>query len=103
MFGLSPWELILILAVAFLFFGAKKLPEIGRALGQAKKEFTAAKKRAQSEAKEPADDQDGLPEVLKDQLFSRLPGVGKINRLKKTIHKADKVAKMFDGQSKPKS
>lgn len=32
-------ELIIILGVVLLFFGARKLPELGRALGQTAKEF----------------------------------------------------------------
>jgi sec-independent protein translocase protein TatA len=32
-------EIILILFVAFLFFGAKRLPEIGRSLGKSISEF----------------------------------------------------------------
>jgi len=33
------WELVLILLIALLVFGAAKLPEIGRALGKAIREF----------------------------------------------------------------
>lgn len=36
---ISITEIILILAVAFLFFGAKRLPEIGRSLGKSISEF----------------------------------------------------------------
>lgn len=32
-------ELIIIVGVILLFFGARKLPELGRALGQSAKEF----------------------------------------------------------------
>jgi sec-independent protein translocase protein TatA len=33
------WELVLILLIVLLVFGAAKLPEIGRALGKAIREF----------------------------------------------------------------
>lgn len=43
MFGnLGSGELILILFVAFLLFGARKLPEIGRGLGKGIGEFKNA-------------------------------------------------------------
>jgi len=36
------WEVILILAVVLLLFGAKKLPELARGVGQGIKEFKKA-------------------------------------------------------------
>ena len=42
MFGFSsigPFELLLILVVALVIFGPKKLPEIGKAVGQAIRSF----------------------------------------------------------------
>jgi len=39
LFGLGSQELIIILAIVFLIFGAKKLPEIGSGLGKAIKNF----------------------------------------------------------------
>ena len=39
MFGLGFWELSLILVVVLLLFGGSKLPELGRGLGKAIKEF----------------------------------------------------------------
>ena len=38
-FGLGPTELIIILGIALLLFGAKRLPEIGSSLGNAIKAF----------------------------------------------------------------
>lgn len=42
MFGLGVPEVIAILGIAFLIFGAKRLPEIGKALGTAIKDFRKA-------------------------------------------------------------
>ena len=39
MFGLGTQELVIILAIVFLIFGAKRLPEIGSGLGRAIKNF----------------------------------------------------------------
>lgn len=39
MFGLGLPEILLILVIALLIFGAAKLPEIGRSLGKALSEF----------------------------------------------------------------
>jgi sec-independent protein translocase protein TatA len=39
LFGLGTQELIIILAIVFLIFGARKLPEIGSGLGKAIKNF----------------------------------------------------------------
>lgn len=42
MFGLGAQEIILILVVAMLIFGANKLPEIGGGLGRAIRNFRRA-------------------------------------------------------------
>ncbi len=34
MFGLSPWELLIVFLAILLLFGAKRLPEIGSSLGK---------------------------------------------------------------------
>ncbi|HSR11680.1 MAG TPA: twin-arginine translocase TatA/TatE family subunit [Thermodesulfobacteriota bacterium] len=39
MFGLGTQELVIVLAIVFLIFGAKRLPEIGSGLGKAIKNF----------------------------------------------------------------
>ncbi len=35
----SPWHLLLLFFAILMFFGAKRLPEMGRSLGQGMREF----------------------------------------------------------------
>jgi len=42
MFGLGTQEILIILAIALILFGPKKLPEIGRSLGQGLRELKKA-------------------------------------------------------------
>jgi sec-independent protein translocase protein TatA len=38
-FNVGPWEMLLILLVVLLVFGAKRLPEMGAAMGKGIREF----------------------------------------------------------------
>lgn len=42
-FNVGPAELIIVLAIALIVFGPKKLPEIGRGIGSALREFNKAR------------------------------------------------------------
>ena len=54
MFGLGPTELIIILLIVLVIFGAKKLPEIGSGLGKGITNFKKAMKDQEKiEAKSP--------------------------------------------------
>jgi sec-independent protein translocase protein TatA len=50
-------EIIIILALALLLFGAKRLPEIGRGLGKGLREFKDATKGLSEDVKAGANDQ----------------------------------------------
>ena len=60
MAGLSGWHLLILLAVVVLLFGAKRLPDMARAVGQSARIFkgemkgATAEERAQSEHPAPA-------------------------------------------------
>jgi sec-independent protein translocase protein TatA len=47
----GPLEIMVILLVVLLLFGAKRLPEIGRALGEGIKEFKRAIKGSDNDPK----------------------------------------------------
>lgn len=48
MFGLGPTELIVVLVIVVILFGATRLPEIGKGIGEAIKNF----KKSVSDQKE---------------------------------------------------
>ncbi len=47
--GLGGMEILIILAIALVIFGPKKLPEMGRSLGKAIREFKSAGSELQDE------------------------------------------------------
>jgi sec-independent protein translocase protein TatB len=59
MFGIGMPEMIIILAVALIIFGPKRLPELAKSLGRALGEF----KRATSDLKQSIETDTGLDEV----------------------------------------
>jgi sec-independent protein translocase protein TatA len=69
-FGISIWELLILLVVLLLVFGAKRLPEMGRSLGKGMREFkdavtgddNARQATATPELPPPADEPDLVPD-----------------------------------------
>jgi TatA/E family protein of Tat protein translocase len=55
MFGIGTPELVVILVVIALLFGAKRLPEMGRSLGEGLREFKKAMRSAGADADESAE------------------------------------------------
>ena len=55
------WELLLVFGVVLILFGAKKLPEIGQALGKAIKEFRKAGKDIQDETRDTKEEENSGP------------------------------------------
>ena len=57
----SPTHIILLLLIALLLFGAKRLPEIGRSLGSGMREFKDSVTGHESEEPKPAPPQQLAP------------------------------------------
>ena len=51
MFNIGPMELIVVLVIALMVFGPKKLPEIGRTVGKSLREFRAASAQIRQEVR----------------------------------------------------
>ncbi|MDR3093579.1 MAG: twin-arginine translocase TatA/TatE family subunit [Bacteroidales bacterium] len=47
---MGPWQIVLIVALALLLFGGKKIPELMKGIGQGMKEFKKATKDEGGEA-----------------------------------------------------
>jgi sec-independent protein translocase protein TatA len=56
--GLGGWEILLIMMVLLIFFGAKKIPELARGLGKGIREFKDATKEIKQEIEEGVKDLD---------------------------------------------
>jgi sec-independent protein translocase protein TatA len=50
--SIGPTELILILLIVIIIFGAKKLPELGKSIGEGIKNFKKSVNEGQSEDKD---------------------------------------------------
>jgi sec-independent protein translocase protein TatA len=60
MFGLGMWELLVILLIVLIIFGAGKLPGIGAGLGKGIANFKQATKEAQEVDVTPKKDKDQI-------------------------------------------
>lgn len=65
MFGLRGQELLIILLIVLLVFGARKLPDLARSLGASAKEFRKGIEDGSEEASDEASDEalDEAPDV----------------------------------------
>jgi sec-independent protein translocase protein TatA len=103
MFGLGPTELIIIAIIVLLIFGAKRLPDIGKGLGGAIKEFKNIKKELKPEKtsdEEPrkevetpqAEKEPTLESKVANKVIEQIPGVKKAMDVKK---KAESVKNLL--------
>lgn len=103
MFGLGTTELIIIGVIIFIIFGAKRIPDIGKGLGGALREFRQIKKDISPKETKNAVPDEGkhqeqkdppaLENKLAEKVVEQIPGVKKAMDVKKTV---DKVKKIID-------
>ena len=104
MFGLGPTEMIIILVIVLLIFGAKRLPEIGKGLGGAVKEFRSIKKDLNAKEPEtssekpqkPGEKQNtssSLETKVADKLLDQIPVAKKAIDVKKKAEKLKQIVR----------
>ena len=95
MFGLGLPEILVILVILFLLFGAKRLPEIGAGLGKTVKELRKIRgeRRAEKE-KEKGDQKKSLSSDLKKEA-EKIPGLKEAKEIKETIDQVKNITKLL--------
>ena len=104
MFGLGSTELIIIAVIILFIFGVKRLPGIGKVMGDTLREFRNIKKEIDpketvekvQDDKETIEEKDSQPSLEAKVVYGvleQIPGVKKFMGIKK---KAEKVKKLIE-------
>ena len=98
MFGLGTPELIVIGVIVFLVFGAKRIPEIGKGLGGAIREFRDARKEISNDApkhvkKDEPKQKASLESQLAEKVVNQVPGVKQVLDVKDKVNKVKELIK----------
>jgi sec-independent protein translocase protein TatA len=97
MFGLGTSELLVIAGIIVLIFGAKRLPEIGKGLGSAIREFRNVRRNIgpgekEKEANQKAEQgNNALEEKFAEKVIEQVPVVKKGLAAKKKAEKIKKI------------
>ena len=103
MFGLGTTELLVIAVIVLLLFGSKRLPDIGKGLGDAIREFRQVKKdggaaeelqeEKQHGQEQQANESSTLSSKLGAKVMEQVPGVKDVIGVKKKMDKVREIIK----------
>jgi sec-independent protein translocase protein TatA len=99
MFGLGLPEIIIILVIFFVLFGAKRLPQIGEGLGKTMKELRKIRgeKKTEKETeqeKEKGNQKGNVISDLKNEV-GEIPGLKEAKEIKEAADKVKTIAKFL--------
>jgi len=98
MFGLGTPELIVIGVIVLVLFGAKRIPDIGKGLGGAIREFKDARKEISRDLpkqgkKEEPKSQTSVESNLAEKVVNQVPGVKQVMNVKDKVDKVKEFMK----------
>ena len=79
--NLGVWEILMIMVVVLLLFGAKRLPEVGSSIGKGIREFKRSISDTQDAILTPDDQRSTLPPRQLDNQQQSSPASGEPKRL----------------------
>ena len=99
MFGLGLPEIIIILVIFFVLFGAKRLPQIGEGLGKTMKELSKIRgeKKTEKETEKEKEKGNQKGNVISDlkKEVGEIPGLKEAKEIKETADKIKNIAKFL--------
>ncbi len=102
MFGLGFQEILLILVIIFLLFGVKRLPDIGKGLGETMREIRkirderkTGKEEKEKEKEKEKENQKGnvISEIKKE--VEEIPGLKEAKQIKEAADKVKSITKIL--------
>jgi sec-independent protein translocase protein TatA len=97
MFGLGFQEILLILVILFLIFGVKRLPEIGKGLGETMREIGKIRderKTGKEKDKDKADQKGNLVSDIKKEVEA-IPGLKEVKEIKEAAGKIKGITRFL--------
>jgi sec-independent protein translocase protein TatA len=95
MFGLGLPEILIILLIFLLLFGAKRLPQIGEGLGKTIKELRKVQDERRADKEKEKKEQKG--DVISDikKKVEEIPGLKEVKEIKKTTDQVRNITKFL--------
>jgi sec-independent protein translocase protein TatA len=95
MFGLGLPEIVIILVIFLLLFGAKRLPQIGEGLGKTIKEFRKVRDEQRADKEREKEEQKGnvISDIKKE--VGEIPGLKEVKKIKETADQLKNITKFL--------
>jgi len=95
MFGLGLPEILVILLILFLLFGAKRLPQIGEGLGKTVKELRKIQDERRADKEKEKKEQKGnvISDIKKE--VEDIPGLKEVKKIKEAADQVKNITKFL--------